>query len=191
MSHARQIFVISSAILASWFGMQATHELGHCLGAWFTGGRIERVVLHPLTVSRTDLSENPHPLIVAWAGPVFGSAAPFLFCVAVFCVRVARAPSRSDGRCNAKHGFPPLRHFLQFFAGFCLISNGLYISLGSFHNIGDSGDLLRHGAPLWHLWLFGILTAPLGLYLWHRLGPRFGFSATTARPPEPHSSEIT
>jgi hypothetical protein len=58
-----------------------------------------------------------------------------------------------------------------------LIANGLYIGLGSFQSIGDCGDLLRHGAASWHLWLFGVFTVPVGLMLWHRLGPRFSFGA--------------
>jgi hypothetical protein len=144
--------------------MQAIHELGHVLGAVLTGGRVKRVVLSPLTISRTDLSENPHPLFVAWAGPLFGAATPLLLWVAAFGA--------------VKHSFARLRHFLQFFAGFCLLSNGLYISLGSFHHIGDSGDLLHFGSPIWNLWLFGAVTTPLGLFLWHKMGPRFGLAAT-------------
>ena len=168
--YLRLMAIILFTLAASWFGMQAIHELGHVLAAWLTGGRVERVVLNPLTISRTDLAANPHPLIVAWSGPTLGALAPFLLWVAV-------------GRA-ANHGNPPrssgLFQFLQFFAGFCLLANGLYISLGSFDNIGDAGDLLRHGSPLWHLWLFGALTAPLGLYLWHKLGPPYSASDATS-----------
>lgn len=163
MHRVRQIVLIAAVLAISWFGMQAIHELGHVLGAYLTCGRIERIVLNPLTISRTDLSENPHPLLVAWAGPIFGSSAPLLLWMAVFCA--------------AKHAIVRLMRLLQFFAGFCLLSNGLYISLGAFHQIGDSGDLLHHGAPIWQLWLFGALTAPLGLFLWHMLGPQFGIGA--------------
>ena len=63
---------------------------------------------------------------------------------------------------------------LRFFAGFCLVANGIYIGVGSFDRIGDCGDLLRHSAPIWHLWVFGALAAPAGLWLWHRQGPHFG-----------------
>ena len=66
---------------------------------------------------------------------------------------------------------------LRFFAGFCLIANGLYIGLGSFGRVGDCGEMLRHGAAPWHLWLFGAVTAPLGLALWHGQGSSFGFGA--------------
>jgi hypothetical protein len=63
---------------------------------------------------------------------------------------------------------------LRFFAGFCLIANGCYLGAGLFTNVGDAGEMLKHGAAPWHLWLFAALTIPTGLYLWHGLGPQFG-----------------
>lgn len=68
----------------------------------------------------------------------------------------------------------PAAFVLRFFAGFCLIANGAYLGLGSFDRVGDCGDLLRHGAPIWQLWLFGSICVPLGLWLWHGLGRHFG-----------------
>jgi hypothetical protein len=41
-----------------------------------TGGTVERVVLHPLSISRTDVSPNPHPVAVVWLGPIVGSVVP-------------------------------------------------------------------------------------------------------------------
>jgi hypothetical protein len=64
---------------------------------------------------------------------------------------------------------------LRFFAGFCLLANGLYIGIGSFNRIGDCGEMLRDGSEMWQLWLFCALTAPVGLWLWHKQGPYFGF----------------
>jgi hypothetical protein len=63
---------------------------------------------------------------------------------------------------------------LRFFAGFCLIANGAYLGVGSFDGVGDAGDLLRHGAPVWQLWVFGLMCVPTGLWLWHGLGAHFG-----------------
>jgi hypothetical protein len=63
---------------------------------------------------------------------------------------------------------------LRFFAGFCLIANGTYVAVGSIERVGDPGVMLRHGSPLWQLWLFGIVTVPVGLWLWHGQGRRFG-----------------
>jgi hypothetical protein len=68
-----------------------------------------------------------------------------------------------------------LSRSLFFFAGFCLIANGLYIGVGSFEAIGDAGDMLRHGSPRWTLILFGAVSALFGLWVWHCL----------TRPPSP------
>jgi len=152
----RQAVLVSTTLLASWLGMQAVHELGHITGAWITGGRVAKVVLYPLTISRTDLADNPHPLIVVWAGPIFGSLLPLGLWILIRARRVAEA------------------FLLRFFAGFCLLANGLYIGVGSFDRVGDCGQMLRHGSAAWQLWLFGAVTAPGGLLLWHRLGSAFG-----------------
>ena len=143
--------------------MQAIHESGHVLGAWLTGGQVTRVVLHPLTISRTDLAENPHPLLVVWAGPMVGIVAPLILWAIAYALRLN------------------LAFLLRFFAGFGLLANGLYIGLGSFNHIGDCGEMLRHGSQLWHLWLFGLLTAPAGLLLWHRQGHHFGFGSANGQ----------
>lgn len=163
MRRLAQIILIASTLLASWLGMQAVHELGHVLGAWITGGRVSRVVLYPLTISRTDLADNPRPLIVVWAGPAFGASAPLL----LWGVASAARASWS--------------FWLRFFAGFCLLANGLYIGVGAFEGVGDCGVMLRHGSAPWHLWLFGAATAPLGLWLWHRQGPHFGLGSAHGR----------
>ena len=63
---------------------------------------------------------------------------------------------------------------LRFFAGFCLIANGAYLAIGSIDGIGDAGEMLRHGSAPGQLWLFGAITVPAGLWLWHRQGPCFG-----------------
>src|SRR5262249_29706705 len=62
----------------------------------------------------------------------------------------------------------------RFFAGFCLIANGAYIGVGSFVGAGDCGEMLRQGSSAWVLWLFGVVAAPLGLWLWNGTGPNFG-----------------
>lgn len=163
MKRVHQIIFIASTLTMSWLAMMGVHETGHVLGAWLTGGCVAGVVLHPLTISRTDLSINPHPLYVVWAGPLFGVSAPVL---AWIVAQVARIPSW---------------YLLRFFAGFCLIANGAYLGVGSFDSVGDAGDLLRHGAPIWQLWLFGALCVPAGFSLWHRLGRHFGLGEMQGR----------
>jgi hypothetical protein len=67
------------------------------------------VVLH--------LSHNPHPLVVAWAGPVLPLAA--------FGIAAAKMPGA---------------YLLRSFAGFSLVANGAYLGAGSglllWHRLG-------------------------------------------------------
>ena len=154
-----QWLLSGSTLLASWMGLQAVHEFGHVVGAWVSGGVVEHVELHPLAISRTDLAKNPHPRLVVWAGPLLGTLLP----LAAWLIALA-------GRCRGAF-------LLRFFAAFCLVGNGVYIAVGSLSGIGDSGDMLRHGSPAWLLWLFGVVTVPAGLLLWHGQGVHFGLGA--------------
>jgi hypothetical protein len=163
MERVHQGLLIGSTLLASWLGMQAVHELGHVAAAWATGARVVRVVLTPTVISRTDVAENSRPLVVAWAGPVVGACTPVLLWLAARAVRW------------------PGAFVLRFFAGLCLLANGLYIGFGSLGRVGDCGEMLRHGSAAWQLWLFGIITAPIGLALWHGQGEAFGFGAAQGR----------
>jgi hypothetical protein len=159
----RQAVLIGSTLVGSWLGMQAVHELGHVLGAWLTGAEVSRVVLHPLTISRTDLAENPSPLIVVWAGPIVGVLLPLVLWIAAAALRLRIA------------------FVLRFFAGFCLLANGLYLGVGWIDRIGDCGYLLRHGAQPWQMLLFGAATAPAGLWLWQNQGVHFGLGRAVGR----------
>lgn len=143
-------------IAASWFGMQAAHELGHIVATFFTGGHVLDVALHPLEFSRTEVTYGFSPLTVIWMGPIVGVAVP----LAVWLIAAARC---------LREAF-----VLKFFAGFCCIANGAYIGLGSFDGVGDAGDMMRHGCPQWTLIAFGIVTVPVGFWFWHGLAPRFG-----------------
>ncbi len=163
MRRADQVVLIGSAVPLTWLAMLAAHEAGHALGALLTGGAVKVVVLHPLMISGTVLSRNPHPLLVTWAGPVLGVLLP----LAAFGVAAAlRMPGA---------------YLLRFFAGFCALANGVYLGVGSVERVYDADDLLRQGSPAWHLWLFAAVTIPLGLVLWHRLGPYFGLGKAKGR----------
>jgi hypothetical protein len=155
--------LIISFMAFSWLAMQVVHELGHVLGALVSGGAVTKVVLHPLVISRTDVSPNPHPLFVVWAGPVIGCALPLLV---LLLVKLLKAPGT---------------YLYRFFAGFCLIANGVYIGLGSFESLADAGDMLRYGSSQWQLVLFGLMMIPPGLYLWHGLGSKFGLGGVDGK----------
>jgi hypothetical protein len=152
MQRFHQYLFIAGLVALCWFAMMAVHELGHVVGAILTGGRVERVVLHPLTISRTDVAPNPNPGIVVWLGPIHGCVVPFVLWLAI--------PRRMTAASN----------LAMFFAGFCLIANGVYIAIGSFDRVGDCGEMLRTGSPIWVLLAFGAVTTGMGLFLWHRLG---------------------
>ncbi len=156
MKRCNQVTLILSTLCLSWLAMMIVHETGHVVAAWICGERVEKVVLHPIRISRTDVSHDHHPLIVVWSGPVAGSCLPLL------ALGLAR-----------RIGFRAW-YVVQFFAGFCLIANGAYLGVGGFEGIGDAGDLVRFGARPWHLIAFGIVGIPSGFVLWHGLGRHFG-----------------
>lgn len=137
--------------------MQVIHESGHAFAALATGGTIRKVVLVPWELSRSDLIKNPSPLFVCWAGPITGAIAP----VVIWLV--------SRGL-NSRAAF-----WFQFLAGFCLIANGAYIGVGAWTADGDAGDLIRLETPQWTMVAFALITSPFGFWLWHGLGPQFGF----------------
>ncbi len=156
MKRLHQVLLIGTFLPLCWLAMMVGHELGHVVGAAATVGEVERVVLHPLAISRTDVSPNPNPPVVVWGGPLIGVLLP-LALLFIF-----------------KGGKIAMAYLPQFFAGFCLIANGCYIGVGSFGGTGDAGDMLAHGSPKWSFWFFGLAAVPLGLYLWTGLGPSFG-----------------
>lgn len=158
-----QVLLIVSTVWLSWLAMMMTHESGHVLGAWVTGGTVEEVGHNPFSFSYTSLSHNPHPLLVAWAGPAVGVLLPV---TAYMIVRMMRAR---------------WAYLLRFFAGFCLIANGAYIGTGAFTGVADGGDLLAHGATPIAMVTFGVLCTTAGLRLWHQLGPSFGFGEAHGR----------
>lgn len=152
MQRLAQILFVGALLALCWLAMMAVHEAGHVTGAWLTGGRVMRVVLHPLRISRTDVSPNPRPGVVVWSGPIGGAVIPALIFLAM--------PRR----------WTVTRRIAQFFAGFCLIANGAYLAVGSFGQVGDCAVLLQTGTPQWVMVVCGGGAALLGLWIWHRLG---------------------
>lgn len=136
--------------------MMILHEAGHVVTALLTGGSVSKVVLHPLQISWTALDQNPHPLLVAWGGPILGSILPLAL---AWCAH----------RFN-REGL----YLFKFFAGFCFAANGFYLLIDAFEKGGDGRTLLNHGAAVWQLLLFALVTIPLGFRLWNGLGIHFG-----------------
>lgn len=153
------LLLLGGTATACWLGFMIVHEGGHVLVAWLTGGRLSELALHPLQISWSAFSPNPRPLLVAWGGPMLGALLPWPVWWLAQCAGFSRA------------------YLLRTFAGFCLLANGAYLVVDAFDRSGDGGTLLRHGASLWQLLLFGALTMPAGAWLWRGLGPHFGLTA--------------
>lgn len=164
MQRINQALFAISILAICWLGMMAVHELGHVIGALLTGGVVQQVVLHPLAISRTDVGPNPNPAMVVWFGPIFGAMAPV---IAWLLIPRSRTIARN---------------ITGFFAGFCLITNGAYIGIGSFEGVGDCREMLRTGSPFWLLLLFGVVAITAGLLFWHRLGSLREFLSDPATP---------
>jgi len=162
-----QISLIVSFIAFSWLAFMVVHEFGHALTSWLTGGSVALMILHPLKISWTSFASNPHPQLVAWGGPFWGALLP------VATLGIARLLHL------------PGVYLFKFFAGFCLIANGLYLIVDSFERGGDGGTLIRCGAAQWELLAFGMVVTPLGFWLLHGLGPHFGLGAARGRVSRP------
>ena len=166
---ARAITVLTtvgSLTVLCWLSMQVLHEAGHVIAAQLTGGQVNRVILHPLVVSRTDVDPNPAPGTVAWMGPEAGCLLPAL---ATLLVRSGRQFANRD---SSEHGTADTLTVLhlRFFTGFCLIANGACLVFGTPGRIGDCGELLRAGTPVWQLFTGGSMALAAGLVCWHRPG---------------------
>jgi hypothetical protein len=157
---------LALALYPSWLAMSVLHEAGHALHAWVSGATVAAVRVPLAGFSITLFSTNPHPHFVAWGGAVWGCVLPMTMW-AVF--QRLRWPGRRAA---------------QFFAGFCLITNGVYLGTGWVMRAGDAADLVRYGTPVWVLIAFGGMTVGAGLYAWHLLGKR-----PSPQPSPPKSGE--
>ena len=155
-----QILLIVGTVGFSWFGLQAVHELGHVLHAWYSGGTVVEVVLHPTSLSHTLVVPNPCPRFVAWGGPIWGCLLPLALWGVV--------------RVSARR-YEPLA---RFFAGACLVANGVYLGASVFAggNQLDGPAILAAGGSIWSILLFSLVTVVLGFFLWNGLGPHYGLS---------------
>lgn len=158
-------FFVAAAVTLSWLAMTALHELGHVVNAVLSDGQVVAVELPPRGLGHTRVSPNPHPGFVAWGGACWGSL--------LGGAAILLTPKNECWR-----------WFARFFAGTCLIANGVYLGLGGFfgdrNGADDAHELLRQGASLPQLVLFGVVTSGAGLLIWHRLGARLGFIRASA-----------
>lgn len=143
--------------------MMVLHETGHVLHLLAMGGSIEQITLHPLKLSHTLPDVNPHPLVTAIGGPLWGVLLPLL----LWWIVVRVMPARS--------------YLAAFFAGFCLVANGAYLVGDAFLQGGDGREFVLHGIPPWALIAAGLPAVVAGLFVWNGLGRHFGLSGAEGR----------
>ncbi|MGL6196180.1 MAG: M50 family metallopeptidase [Thermoguttaceae bacterium] len=163
-------YVLAVSVLAfCWFSMQVLHEFGHCVAAWLCGGKVERIVLHPMTFSRTDLLENPSPIFTLLGGVIGGVMIPLAVLGVWKMINL------------------PALHVARFWTGFCFIANGAYVGF-DFSTTGptDAGELISHGVNRLFLVLLGSVFVSFGLLLWNGQAKKFGFG----KEPQPVSSRL-
>ena len=163
MKRRHQIILIGSLFPLCWLAFMSVHEMGHVWGAIASGGTVSKVVVHPLSISRTDVSPNPVPLVTVWAGPIVGTVLPLIVWSLTrwFAIRI--------------------EYLARFFAGFCLVANGAYVAFGYLEPVGDAKVMINMGTPGWCLLLFGAVTVPVGFLLWNGTGPMFGLGDAGGR----------
>ena len=154
-NHWKTMLLIGSWLSFCWLAMQAVHELGHVLAAWGMGASVEKVVLLPWTISRTDVSDPPCPQRYHLSGPVLGMVIPLILWAVSEIIKL------------------PESFLLRFFAGFCLVANGVYLVAGILYPLTDSGRFLQSGG---NVWILPALATPAilgGLALWNRQAKHF------------------
>ena len=150
-----RVIAAIAILYASWLAMMAVHELGHVVHAMCSGGKVQDVSLPLLGFSQTIVHPNPREHFVVWGGPIWGAMLPAGACAGLQLSGLRRR------RASA---------FMRFFAGFCLVANGIYVGVGWAWRAGDTGEMLRLGTPLWLMIAFGAACIAGGFATWHTLG---------------------
>lgn len=127
-------------LTASWVVMTFTHEMGHILGGWSSGGTLRSADLRPWRLPYSNFDPDPKPLVTLWSGPIFGVIVPLGLAILI------RRPG------------------IWFIAHFCVLANGVYIATAWFSGdrFLDTPKLIEHGAnPLW-IAIYCLLTIGFG-----------------------------
>lgn len=104
--------------------MTTTHELGHLVGGWCSGGKLQHVELRPWRLPHSHFAPDPYPLVTLWSGPLLGALSPFAMAAVL------------------------RRLWSWFVANFCVLANGVYLALAwlSGDRWLDTPRLLAEGA---------------------------------------------
>lgn len=152
---ASRVAYLLFLVIAAWYVMTWTHELGHLVSGWSCGSKLQSVTLLPWQLPSSYFEPDRCPLLTVWGGPVLGVLFPLLAAVLL----------RRDA--------------IWFIATFCIVANGVYLAVGWFvgHSHLDTARLLEHGASPLTILLYCLMTIPLGYigfrhYVLRILAPR-------------------
>lgn len=139
-SLASRILRFAILLVVSWIVMTFTHELGHIVGGWACGGRLQQADLLPWHLPYSIFEPDPQPLVTLWSGPILGAIFPAGLAILI------------RGR------------WTWFVAHFCVLANGAYIASAWFagDRYLDTPRLLEHGAAPVSIGIYCLLTIGLG-----------------------------
>lgn len=137
---AQRILYLIVLFLASWSVMTFTHEMGHILGGWASGAKLQQADLIPWHLPYSFFDPDPYPLITLWGGLLLGVLAPLTLALLV------------------------RRNWMWFIAHFCLLANGVYILAGWIDGgeFLDTPKLLKHGASTLSIAFYCAVTIVFG-----------------------------
>ena len=143
---ARHLLRFTVLLVASWFVMTFTHELGHIVGGYCSGGTLATADLLPWHLPYSFFDPDPKPLITLWCGPLLGVIVP---------LGIAWAVRRESP---------------WFVAHFCVLANGTYLATAwiSGERHLDTPKLLEHGAHPVTIGLYCLLTIGFGYWGFRR-----------------------
>lgn len=126
--------------------MLETHELGHIVGGYLSGGRLQSADMWPWHLPYSIFQPDPHPLITLWSGLISWALVPLLLALLI------------------------RRYWAWFIARFCLLANGLYIAAGwwSGDPFLDTTKLLEHGSHRLLIATYCALTIGFGYFVFRR-----------------------
>lgn len=120
--------------------MTLTHELGHIIAGWCSGGSLQAADLIPWHLPYSIFQPDPRPLITLSGGPLLGVLVPLSVAVIV------------------------RRNWSWFVSHFCTLANGAYVATAWFSDDRhlDTPRLLAHGASHLSIGLYCLLTIGFG-----------------------------
>ncbi len=124
VSWSRRSLRLMGLLVVAWYVMTLSHELGHVVCGWLSGGKLVYLDLRPWALPQSMFDPDPNPLARLWGGPILGAVIP---CSIALATR---------------------RVWVRFIGSFCVLANGTYLTIA--WCVGDSfldtTKLLEHGA---------------------------------------------